>query len=265
MRTKTPRGLHLYFRAGEQKPPQSVRSENIAIDFKSGINQYVVGAHSIRPDGGQYVSQGEPLETLEALPAFVDNFASEENTPVKRVLKGARTITLWNLAREYVECCASEEELFAELRAQVDYDFEDAENYSDAKIKKSVNWTWKKRLQNQLYGGSKSAVKITSDEMNALIPLKNGSDAIALLWVLKHNFERMQAKPFPIAGAAMAEKEVLPGWSKNRIYRARNALVERSLISEVRSSGFDPESKSWTANLYRFGKPFAPSAQGEGF
>ena len=64
VRTKTPRGLHLYFRAGEQKAPQSVRSKNIAIDFKSGKNQYVVGAHSMRPDGGEYIVQGQPLETV---------------------------------------------------------------------------------------------------------------------------------------------------------------------------------------------------------
>src|SRR5690606_21945337 len=48
-RVKTSRGYHLWFRHKGEKP-QNVRNAFIAIDFKTGGNQQVVGPRSIRPD-----------------------------------------------------------------------------------------------------------------------------------------------------------------------------------------------------------------------
>ncbi len=49
----TPRGVHLYFRdVGGQAP--RLRDEGYPVDVKRGSSSYVVGLHSIRPDGGTY-------------------------------------------------------------------------------------------------------------------------------------------------------------------------------------------------------------------
>ncbi len=50
---QTPRGRHLYYGAGAGKPP-NLRGEGLPVDIKSGATSYVVGPHSIRPDGGVY-------------------------------------------------------------------------------------------------------------------------------------------------------------------------------------------------------------------
>ena len=49
---KTPRGRHLYSRAGGNAP--NLRGEGLPVDIKTGGRSYVVGPLSQRPDGGFY-------------------------------------------------------------------------------------------------------------------------------------------------------------------------------------------------------------------
>jgi hypothetical protein len=49
---KTPRGMHLYYRAGGAVP--SLRGEGLPVDIKIGARSYVVGPLSQRSDGGLY-------------------------------------------------------------------------------------------------------------------------------------------------------------------------------------------------------------------
>ena len=49
---KTPRGRHLYYRAGGAVP--NLRGEGLPVDIKTGLRSYVVGPLSLRPDGGFY-------------------------------------------------------------------------------------------------------------------------------------------------------------------------------------------------------------------
>ena len=62
---KTPRGRHLYYRAGDAVP--NLRGEGLPVDVKTGPRSYVVGPLSLRPDGGFY----DPVKGMlgkEALP-----------------------------------------------------------------------------------------------------------------------------------------------------------------------------------------------------
>ena len=250
---KTPRGIHFYYRVGKHKPPPSIRQSGISIDFKTGNNAYVVAPYSERPDGGIYQMIRTPLGPISDLPVFKDNYVSTDqsspSSPVQ-IRVGTRTNILWKWARELVETVDSEAELFKELRAHADYQFEDAQNFHDREIKKCVKWTWNKRLENSLWGGKHSAVTITSKEANTLLPLKNGSDALVLLWLLKHNFDRTPPKPFPVAGAGMARSGILPNWSKSRIYRARSVLLKCGFLKCVRVR--KKIGSTWSAELFMF-------------
>ncbi len=70
VQVKTPRGMHHYYHLPKGTPiPKSVRLDKIAIDFKGGMNSYVAGPMSIRPDGGQYIPVSGVLGTTH-LPVF---------------------------------------------------------------------------------------------------------------------------------------------------------------------------------------------------
>ncbi len=68
---KTPRGWHLYYRAG--RPVPNLRGEGLPVDIKTGARSYVVGPLSLRRDGGSY----EPAKGLlgnDALPCLRGDF-----------------------------------------------------------------------------------------------------------------------------------------------------------------------------------------------
>ena len=236
VQVKTPRGRHYYYRLDGVPVPTRVREPDISIDFKSGADSYVVGPGSIRPDGGEYVEDVGVLCNASSLPVFVDHRPDLMRSSPTRVSVGNRTDYLWIRAREFVETCDSKEELFAELQAVRDWDFEFPETYGDAEIWKATNWGWKKRLSNDLWGGAKSVVQTGHREFELLMEGKDGELAHALLHVLRHNHSggEKSGKLFCICRMAMAEAKVIPGWNQNHYRRARDALLKAGLIVCIR-------------------------------
>ncbi|MEM6464732.1 MAG: hypothetical protein AAF724_22770, partial [Pseudomonadota bacterium] len=120
--TRTARGEHRFYQA-DFIPAENGLSA-IPIDLKAGTNSYVVGPWSIRPDGLEYIPDGEPLGAVQDLPQFHDLGKSvqpaELRTSEGKIAKGSRTVSGWRIARSFAETVQSPNELFQETRAQVD-------------------------------------------------------------------------------------------------------------------------------------------------
>jgi hypothetical protein len=59
---QTLRGRHLWHRAPGAALP-SLRAEGLPVDVKAGLNAYVTGPSSVRPDGGRYLLARGDLTT----------------------------------------------------------------------------------------------------------------------------------------------------------------------------------------------------------
>jgi hypothetical protein len=269
---KTPRGGHTYFRHVGGRLPTAVRLPSIAIDFKAGPNSYVAAPGSIRPDGGRYIGELPPASELPIFPAsdvISPNFGDlsertlqqPSTSPAGRVPIGERTNSLWKRAREYVETVDSETQLFGELRCFADQNFERPETYTDAEISKSAKWAWEKRLANSLWSGANSAGTISIAEYETLMAIPDGTLALALLVTLRHNHSvrSQQGKPFCIAREAMAEADVISGWSSTKYKRATIALKAAGLVRVVRQG-----NNLRGASLYQFTRLPSDHHQREG-
>lgn len=244
---KTPRGLHIYF-AGETSN-EVIRKDNIAVDIKSGSNSYVVGAGSIRPDGGAYSFISGDYSYLKQLPEFKDNFLKNKLSQFEKITEGHRfKLILFPKAIEFATCCDSLEELIQELRSEINLQCENPETITRSEIQKVAKWAWEKRLQNSLYSGENSAVKTTNQEFKILMRCKDSELGLALLHILRHNHSAKNriGKPFPICRRAMAKANIIEGWSEGKYRRASLALLKAGLIKLVKRGG-----KNSGANLYQ--------------
>ncbi len=109
---QTPRGLHLYYRHEDSSLP-NLRGDGYPVDIKHGANSYVVGPHSVRPDGGIYfpvkgvlgidslpILRTAPTETLMVPASAPAGFA-------RTISAGSRHNALTKLAIEMVELVES--------------------------------------------------------------------------------------------------------------------------------------------------------------
>ncbi len=239
---KTPRGRHYYFRTKAPAKPFTIREPMVSIDIKTGPNQYVAGPGSIRPDNSVYEVEIGHVQDLKKTPFFRDKHPKRIDPVSKKVPVGQRyTKFLSPKAIEYCPLVNSEDELFDELRAAVNWYCLEPDSVTNAEIRNCANWAWQKRLDNNLWAGAHSAVQTTNIEFKALSQVKDGELGHFLLHVLRHNFAGKNhcGQPFPIARQAMTGADVIPGWSENRYRRAADALLKAGLITMVKRGGLN--------------------------
>lgn len=255
VKTKTSRGLHLYFRHVGRKPP-NVRMPGIAIDFKAGPSEYVVGPCSIRPDGHEYFSDGQlgdkrelpEFRLIKSLPqrsvdrgSLVSGGASGPAVP-----NGGRHTELFRLALQWVRTSDSYEELLGNLEAHRRIYFDDLESFPDSEVVGIAEATWGYRVRNTLWHGRNSEVSFSRIVMDRLLARRHGVDAFALYCLLKADHGHQLGKRFPIVPGAMRGRIDL---CRNHIYRARDILVEEGLLIDHGQAGLN------RAKLYQMGGP----------
>lgn len=218
---KTPRGLHLYYRAGPSRP--SLKAEGLPVDVKSGPSAYVVGPGSIRPDGGEYVARKGDLGSCD-LPVLI---CREE--PEARVPKGVRNEALCRTAIGIVEDVGSREELAARLTSLRDASFEDPSSTLDGEVQKVAKWAWEKRCENSVYAGRQSALKIDRRVMDTLRPYANYSDALSLYLDLSDFHGHRPGATFALRYDAM-RMAGLTHLSRERFRAARRMLEDAGLL-----------------------------------
>ncbi len=228
--TKTARGFHLFFRHIGERPTR-VRQPNIAIDFKTGPNEFVVGPISERPDGTVYWATGH-LPPAEHLPIFTDRQAlTGALQPIRSVARGNRHETLKQQAIQFARHAQTREELGAWLRQFRDAALEAPEEFTDSTICKIVDWYWEKRETGRLYGGQNSTANIPRIAIHRLA--RQGESLSLMLYsVLYAAHGHLAGKTFAIVPDQMrAHGLIMAG--RGQLYSAIKVLMETQLIVRV--------------------------------
>ena len=250
---RTARGVHYYFKTGD-KEPLSIQHPGIAIDFKTGGNQFVVGPGSIRPDGIVYTHIGQPLSSPGLLPVFRDN-VPPERTYGGKVAKGHRNTTLSQHARQLAPCCDSEHEIFDNLIGFRDLECDDPGSVPDREVQGIAAWAWKLRCENRLWEGRNSVVGLNRLVLDRLAQHKYGADALMLHSIVAARHGHIPGKLFAIVPDAMIESKLI-SFSRNRAYRAIRTLIELGLLLLAK------KGRVREPNIYRLLHPAFPYNQG---
>lgn len=233
MKVRTPSGgRHLYYRV-RQRITINLRCEGLPIDVKSGVNSYVAGPYSQRPDGRVYTPEGVPV-TWSALPEIMipdEAAGSSRPAPVPRarpslVPVGSRHGFLLRAGRDLIRQVGSERDLFEALAQIRDQDFADPASFPDAEVAGIANWLWQTRLENRLYVGRDSAFRV---QRAALDLLQGNADAIALYTVLSDAHGHRPGKTFALDREAMARASLIK-LSRRGFDKARNSLIACGLL-----------------------------------
>ncbi len=258
-RTRTGRGFHLYFRFAGEKPKQ-IRLPGISIDFKSGENEFVVGPESERPDGVVYLPEGRLLPP-ESLPWFddLDENASKPE-PAKcngRYPQGVRHHMLKRRAHQLALTAESFADLFTNLCAFRDWEIEQPEDFSDARLETLALWFWNKREHGNLWAGKNSVVQIHRAVIDDLS--RRGEGLAMLLYTLLvaahgHNPDALFAI---VPDGLRASGRLKAG--RRQIYAAIDLLMELGLLRcRMRPQG------NRNHYLYELADPRHAGARGEG-
>lgn len=221
---RTPRGMHLYYRATGQAP--NLRGEGLPVDVKSGGRAYVVGPLSERRDGGLYVPVLGLLgvDSLPPLRPVSGPLAKPVAVPT-----GQRHVTLAKEAIRMVEYVDSAEELTANLCGLRDDLCGDPATMPDSELRGIAVWAWKCRLEGRLYRGRDSDVRLNRLAIDALLTQANGPDALALLVTLLDKHGHMPAKRFVLNYPAM-KAAGLTNLSRRNFLAARRTLEAVGLV-----------------------------------
>jgi len=248
---KTLRGAHFYYKSSGVVPPATLKEFGIKGEIKSGANSYIVSPGSILPNSFEYKWQFADLRHLADLPSFslpsknIFQTSNVVSLPSGKVSIGTRNVHLFNKAISFAPLNDHYKELYDEVVAYAKIYLEDWEGFPESEIAKTCKQVWKYKEQGKLAFGQNSYVKTPFSETLVLGSVKGGGDASLMMQLLRQNFERPIAKPFPICGKAMAEAKIFGDWSKNRYYRAKDILIGEKLIIQVKQGG-----KSNGASLY---------------
>lgn len=221
---RTPRGMHLYYRA--VGPAPNLRGEGLPVDVNTGGRAYVVGPLSERRDGGLYVPERGLLgvDALPPLRAVSGPLATSATVP-----EGQRHVTLVREAIRMVEYVDSAGELAANLCGLRDDLCGDPATMPDSELQAIAGWAWKCRLEGQIYRGRDSEVRLNRLALDALLPLANGPDALALLLTVIDKHGHAPGKRFALSHGAM-RKAGLMSLSRPRFLAARRTLEGAGLL-----------------------------------
>ena len=194
----TPRGVHLYYRH-TSGPIPNLRGEGLPVDIKRGTSSYVVGPHSMRPDGGCYIpAKGllgvDELSQLNTVPA-------RKNSEV--IATGNRNRELSLAAIRMVKAVDGPDELFGNLASIRNNECEDPATIPDSELHSIANWAWTKRLEGKVYRDRDSEFRVNRQALDRLAEFENSSDAIALLVVLQASHGHIRGKTFVLDHTGM--------------------------------------------------------------
>lgn len=224
---RTPRGLHLYYRATHPVP--SLRREGLPVDIKTGPSAYVVGPWSERRDGGLYTPV-RGLLGVEALTAL--GGAQMLKSQTQMVPVGERHSAMIKEAMGMVEYVDDPDELAANLIALRDDQFFDPESMPDNELHGIARWAWKCRLEGRIFRGRNSDVRVSRLALDVLRVHPNASDAQALLMTLIDKHGHLPGKRFCLSHKGM-QSAGLTDLSRRKFLAARRLLEDTGLIRLV--------------------------------
>lgn len=224
---KTPRGRHLYYRAGGRMP--NLRGEGFPVDIKTGGRSYVVGPLSLRPDGGFY-APAKGLLGVDSLPTL--RAPEAPLVGAMPIQEGARHVALVREAIAMVEQVTGPGELMARLAALRDDLCDNPATMPDTELRSIAVWAWQQLLKGQIYHGRDSGFRIHRLALDGLRGKPGGSDATALFVLLTDLHGHVPGKRFALDHQAMREAG-LTDLSARGFRSARRMLEAAGLLQLV--------------------------------
>lgn len=223
-KVETKRGYHLYYRFGGKS--LNLRKDGMPVDCKTGLNSFVVGPNTIRPDGTKYLLMGLPL-IKDKMPELVLTKRSDNKESM--VPEGRRHQYLLRQGINSVPRCESKPDLLKVLSGERDRDCVNPDDVGNQELEKIVDWVWKLHLEGKLYSAYTSEVKIPRWAIQKLQGLSHGYSAIGLMNILVSAHGHQQDRLFTLSHRAMKDTG-LTHLSREAFKAAIGVLVEIGVL-----------------------------------
>jgi hypothetical protein len=228
---KTGRGFHVYYSTSE-KVSLNLRGEGLPVDVKQGLNAFVLGPHSLRPDGVLYQFHREPFSLCDVTPIKQEKKSSFGTvvSASNKAQTGIRHNFLLKKAREYIEHVDSKEELLQNLFYDRDTYCSDPSSVSMTEVEGIANWWWDLRLNNKIYSKNNSAFKISREAFRQIRALPKGYVALDLYLYLHDKHGHILGKTFQINVYAL-QRTAGFAFGQKALRKAINQLLELGYLT----------------------------------
>lgn len=247
---ETPSGRwHLYY-ATNGEPCSNLRSEGLAIDVK-GRGGLIVAPPSVRfsgpHEGKGYRFAAGTYDDLSQLPmirpgsmpvAGLGRTGPWRHDDPSFIPVGRRNNFIFRNALRLAWHVDSVDNLIDAL-ANLNQAF--PEPLSHTEVLKTVTSAWKTHCEGKNWCGQEQKAAISVGEAAQLFPCP---DALALLVHLRLSHGARQERSFALSAKAMSKTGPLAGWDRRRIERARQFLIERRFLEQLRVGGSGPGDAS---------------------
>ena len=138
---RTGRGFHLYY-ATTNQVTLNLRTTGLPVDVKQGANSFVLGPHSLRPDGVLYQFYKQPFSLCDVPRIHLENTSSAKTvaTEFSKANLGTRHTFLIRKGHEYIEYVDSWGELLSNLLYDRDTYCADPGTLPDAEVEGIAKW-----------------------------------------------------------------------------------------------------------------------------
>ena len=228
----TGRGKHLYYACNE-KPTFNFRASGMPVDIKYGLNAYVIGPHSTRPDGVHHRFEGANL-SMNKLPTLNLARCSRSVGRATLINEGSRNSFLYKQAINYVRTVENENELYENLIYDRDEYCEYPHSVTDKEVTGIANWAWGKRLDNKIFNGQHSVFKIDRHAHMTINSHPKGRDAWELYMFLNDKHGHQIGKRFAINVKAI-QRAYKFHFGERATYTAINTLLELGYLKLVKN------------------------------
>jgi hypothetical protein len=254
--TMTPSGgLHLWYAFNRERSTNLRDSEAIPVEVKSAASKLlvVVPPSFNRETGAQYFLAQGSWDDLDRLPPIkrgaVPMLDDRQPTGAK-VRHRVRNDTLLRLLLRQVRACDSEADLLDVANTIVDQHFElhGVPPFPRSEVQKIVASVWKIQQEGRNWAGQEAKLMTTASEFRVL---QRNPDAY-VLWMTLRWMHSAREEPFAVVCRAMAEAELIDGWTYPRRYmHAKDWLLEQGFLVKEYVGG----SKRGDPHLYRLVSP----------
>ena len=232
---KTGRGFHVYY-STSNKVSLNLRGEGLPVDVKQGLNAFVLGPHSLRPDGVLYEFYKQPFSLRDVQRIKLESASIDERVTSEfdKANSGTRHSFLLRRGSEYIENVESWDELLSKLFYDRDTYCAAPSTVPDAEVEGIAKWWWEKRLQNQIYIKNNSVFKIQRKAYHQIRALPNGYAALDLYLYLHDKHGHILGKTFQISVDAL-QKTAGFAFGQKAIRKAINQLLELGYLTIYKS------------------------------
>lgn len=258
LKTHTPRGgYHLWYRYNGEASADLAPHIPVQVKAAGG---FVVVPPSVRPKGfyagRSYEFIEGTLADLTRLPALkpgsIDRVAETAINPtrLRAIKEGRRNNSLFRHLIARAPHCDDREALLdvGMTFGQLDCD----PNLPIAEIVKTVNGVWRMYEEGRLWAKcAEPRVVVPRTAINAL-------SGDALKFYLKLQLSHFDRPQFALAPKAMAERQVVPGWSHQKYRAVREELLEKRYVKMLHKGGCRPGDPS----MFGFSTPCVVTGTG---